>query len=156
MTADDIAALFTQGDDFLCARWGRPVAPVVFGLDDASLAIFRDALKAVVAHARHPLADTDPVGVGPSGLRRGRGAQAAVRARAASVDSRAAAGCHGARVRHVHNPTILGRFLAAAPAVFLSLARQTGTLCIRRPARRSDGFAQADLGFGAAPLTGWA
>ena len=60
MTADDIAALFTQGDDFLCARWGRPVAPVVFGLDDASLAIFRDALKAVVAHARHPLADTDP------------------------------------------------------------------------------------------------
>ena len=60
MTADDIAALFTQGDDFLCARWGRPVAPVVFGLDDASLSIFRDALKAVVAHARHPLADMDP------------------------------------------------------------------------------------------------
>ncbi|WP_136649118.1 hypothetical protein [Paracoccus aeridis] len=60
MTADEIAALFTQGGDFLCARWGRPVAPVVFGLDDASLAIFRDALKAVVAHARHPLTDTDP------------------------------------------------------------------------------------------------
>lgn len=60
MTADEIAALFTQGDDFLCARWGRPVAPVVFGLDDASLAVFRDALKAVIAHARHPLADTDP------------------------------------------------------------------------------------------------
>lgn len=61
LDADRIAALFTQGDgSFLCARWGRPVAPVVFGLDDASLAVFRAALAAVYADARHPMADTDP------------------------------------------------------------------------------------------------
>lgn len=61
MTADEIAALFTAPDGaFLCARWGRPVAPVVFGLDDASLAVFRAALTAVFAHARHPMTDTDP------------------------------------------------------------------------------------------------
>lgn len=59
--ADEIAALFTMpGGAFLCARWGRPVAPVVFGLDDASLAVFRAAMSAVFAHARHPMAETDP------------------------------------------------------------------------------------------------
>ena len=61
LTAPEIEALFTQPDGaFLCARWGRPVAPVVFGLDDASLAVFKTALTAVFAHARHPLAETDP------------------------------------------------------------------------------------------------
>ena len=61
LTADQIAALFTSVDGaFLCARWGRPIAPVVFGLDDASLTVFRAALTAVAAHARHPLTDTDP------------------------------------------------------------------------------------------------
>src|SRR5699024_10744749 len=61
LTADRIAALFTAADGaFLCARWGRPVAPVVFGLDDASLAVFRAAMVAAFAHARHQLTDTDP------------------------------------------------------------------------------------------------
>lgn len=61
MTADEIAALFTAGDGtFLCARWGRPVAPVVFGIDDALLAIFRAATAAVLADAPHPMTDTDP------------------------------------------------------------------------------------------------
>lgn len=61
LTAGDTAALFTAPDGaFLCARWGRPVAPVVFGLDDASLAVFRAAMVAAFAHARHPLTDTDP------------------------------------------------------------------------------------------------
>lgn len=61
LTPDDIAALFTAPDgSFLCARWGRPIAPVVFGLDDASLSVFRAALAAVFAHARHPMTDTDP------------------------------------------------------------------------------------------------
>lgn len=61
LAPDSIAALFTGADGaFLCARWGRPVAPVVFGLDDASLAVFRAALTAVFAHARHPMSDTDP------------------------------------------------------------------------------------------------
>lgn len=61
MTARDIAALFTKSDGtFLCARWGRPVAPVIFGIADESLAIFRGALRAGFAHAGHPLIDTDP------------------------------------------------------------------------------------------------
>ncbi|WP_347140097.1 hypothetical protein [Paracoccus sp. SSK6] len=61
MNADDIAALFTRSDGtFLCARWGRPVAPVIFGLADESLDIFRGAIRAGFAHAGHPLAETDP------------------------------------------------------------------------------------------------
>lgn len=61
LTADAIAALFTgTGGRFLCARWGRPVAPVVFGLADETLAVFRAALVAALRHAGHPLAETDP------------------------------------------------------------------------------------------------
>lgn len=60
LTADAIAPLFTRDDAYLCARWGRPVAPVVFGLADDSLAVFRAALRAVLADIRHPLTDTDP------------------------------------------------------------------------------------------------
>ena len=58
--AEDIARLFTRDGQYLCARWGRPIAPVIFGLSDESLAIFRDATKAVISHARHPLTETDP------------------------------------------------------------------------------------------------
>ncbi|SFX56586.1 hypothetical protein SAMN04244548_01397 [Paracoccus pantotrophus] len=60
LTPETIAALFTRGGRYLCARWGRPVAPVIFGLADESLAVFRDATRAVLAHARHPIAETDP------------------------------------------------------------------------------------------------
>lgn len=61
MNADQIAPLFTRPDGtFLCARWGRPVAPVVFGLADESLDIFRSAIRAGFAHAGHPVTDTDP------------------------------------------------------------------------------------------------
>jgi hypothetical protein len=60
LDAEAITRLFTRDGQYLCARWGRPVAPVIFGLDDISLAVFRDATKAVIAHARHPLAETDP------------------------------------------------------------------------------------------------
>lgn len=61
MQADEIAALFTREDGrFLCARWGRPVAPVIFGLADESLAIFSGAIRAGFAHAGHPVAETDP------------------------------------------------------------------------------------------------
>lgn len=58
--ADEIAALFTRDGGFFLARWGRPVAPVVFGLADESLSIFRGAIRAVYAHAGHPMAETDP------------------------------------------------------------------------------------------------
>lgn len=61
MDTDRIAALFTRKDGtFLCARWGRPVAPVVFGLAEESLDIFRGAIRAGFAHAGHPVVETDP------------------------------------------------------------------------------------------------
>ncbi|MDO5647898.1 hypothetical protein [Paracoccus sp. (in: a-proteobacteria)] len=56
-----IGDLFTRADgSFLCARWGRPVAPVIFGLADDSLDVFRGAIRAGFAHARHPVVETDP------------------------------------------------------------------------------------------------
>ncbi|WP_378942227.1 hypothetical protein [Paracoccus sp. R86501] len=61
MTADRIETLFTQANQgFLCARWGRPVAPVIFGLADETLDIFRGAIKAGFTHAGHPVVETDP------------------------------------------------------------------------------------------------
>lgn len=61
LTPDQIAALFTREDgSFLCARWGRPVAPVIFGLADETLDIFRAAIGAVTKDAGVPLAETDP------------------------------------------------------------------------------------------------
>ena len=61
MTADDIRSLFTGRDgQFLCARWGRPIVPVVFGVEDATLSVVKGACEAVVALAGHRMATTDP------------------------------------------------------------------------------------------------
>lgn len=61
MTPDAAARLFTRTDgSYAFARWGRPVAPVVFGVEDATLATLKGALEAVCALAGHPLAETDP------------------------------------------------------------------------------------------------
>jgi len=61
MDTDQIAALFTRADGtYLCARWGRPIVPVVFGVDDATLGVFKGALEAVVTLAQHQMAETDP------------------------------------------------------------------------------------------------
>ncbi len=39
MKAVEIETLFTRGDgSFAFARWGRAICPVVFGVDDATLA----------------------------------------------------------------------------------------------------------------------
>ena len=52
---------FTRHDgSYLCARWGRPIVPVVFGVDDATLSVFKGAIEAVVAMAGHRMAETDP------------------------------------------------------------------------------------------------
>jgi hypothetical protein len=60
-TAEEVAALFTRSDgSYLCARWGRPLAPVVFGVDEATLALFKGAIEAVAALAGQPIAETDP------------------------------------------------------------------------------------------------
>jgi len=58
---DDIAPLFTRSDGtYLCARWGRPIVPVVFGVDDATLAVVKGAIEAVVVLADHKMAESDP------------------------------------------------------------------------------------------------
>ena len=60
MEPQDIEALFTRADGtYLCARWGRPIAPVVFGVDDATLSVFKGAIEAVVTLAGHAMAETD-------------------------------------------------------------------------------------------------
>ena len=61
MEAGEIEALFTRSDGtYLFARWGRPIVPVVFGVDDASLSVFKGAFEAVVVLAGHKMAETDP------------------------------------------------------------------------------------------------
>jgi hypothetical protein len=60
MKAEDVAALFTRGDGtYLFARWGRPLVPVVFGVDDTTLAVVKDALQGVAAIAGLPLGEVD-------------------------------------------------------------------------------------------------
>ncbi|MBU9698999.1 hypothetical protein GU927_014205 [Rhodobacteraceae bacterium HSP-20] len=61
MDADQVRALFTRGDgSYLCARWGRPIVPVVFGVEEATLPVVKGAVEAVVALAGHRMAETDP------------------------------------------------------------------------------------------------
>lgn len=61
MTPTQIAALFTRSDDsFAFARWGRPIAPVVFGVTDDTLAVIKGAFEAVTTLADHQMAETDP------------------------------------------------------------------------------------------------
>ncbi len=57
----EIEPYFTRADGaYICARWGRPIVPVVFGVDDATLAVFKGAIEAVVTLASHKMAETDP------------------------------------------------------------------------------------------------
>lgn len=60
MTPEAVAALFTRADGrYLFARWGRPIVPVVFGVEDATLGIIKGAVEAVVTLAGHEMAETD-------------------------------------------------------------------------------------------------
>ena len=48
MDHTEIEALSTRGDGgFAFARWGRPLAPVVFGVEDATLGVIKGAVEAV-------------------------------------------------------------------------------------------------------------
>jgi hypothetical protein len=61
MLSDEVAKLFTRADgSYLCARWGRPIVPVVFGVEDATLSVVKGAIEAVVTLANHRMAETDP------------------------------------------------------------------------------------------------
>ena len=60
MTPDSVEQLFTRRDgSYLCARWGRPIVPVVFGVDAATLSVVKGAIEAVVVLAGHKMAETD-------------------------------------------------------------------------------------------------
>ena len=61
LSPEEVTALFTRADgQFLFARWGRPIVPVVFGVEDATVSILKGAIEAVVALAGHKMAETDP------------------------------------------------------------------------------------------------
>ncbi len=61
MNPEQIEAFFTRSDgSYLCARWGRPIAPVVFGVDDVTLPIIKGAIEAVALLAGHDTVEIDP------------------------------------------------------------------------------------------------
>ncbi|MEM7471956.1 MAG: hypothetical protein AAF340_11455 [Pseudomonadota bacterium] len=57
----DVAPFFTRSDGtYLFARWGRPIAPVAFGVEDATVGVLKGAIEAVCQLAGHEMAETDP------------------------------------------------------------------------------------------------
>lgn len=61
LTPEAVEAMFTRADDaYVFARWGRPIAPVVFGVDDATLDIVKGAIEAVTKLAGIEINETDP------------------------------------------------------------------------------------------------
>ena len=61
LQADDIKEYFTRQDgQFAFARWGRPIAPVAFGIEDQSLSVLKSAIEAVARLAGHEMSETDP------------------------------------------------------------------------------------------------
>jgi len=61
VTPQEIEELFTRADgSYAFARWGRPVAPVVFGVEDRTLAVVKGAFQAVAQLVGQDLAETDP------------------------------------------------------------------------------------------------
>ncbi|MCB1335694.1 MAG: hypothetical protein KDK26_19170 [Roseivivax sp.] len=59
MTPEAITEMF-GGAHYRFARWARPMAPVVFGVDDTTLATIRGAFDALTRLTGQPLAETDP------------------------------------------------------------------------------------------------
>ncbi len=61
MEVAEIEALFTrESGDFAFARWGRPIAPIVFGVTDETLSVVKGALEAVMVLSGHQMTETDP------------------------------------------------------------------------------------------------
>jgi len=61
LSPEQIEALFTRSDgSYLCARWGRPIVPIVFGIEDETLSVVKGAFEAVCALSGHTMAETDP------------------------------------------------------------------------------------------------
>ena len=60
MTPEEIERHFTRaGGEYAFARWGRPIVPVVFGVDEETLSVVKGAIEAVVTLAGHKMAETD-------------------------------------------------------------------------------------------------
>ena len=60
-SVEAIEQLFKRKDgSYKFARWGRPIAPVVFGVDDDTLGYLKDAIAQTVAVTGGTLAETDP------------------------------------------------------------------------------------------------
>ncbi len=61
MDPKHVEALFTRGTgEYTFARWGRPIVPVVFGVQEQVLPVIKGGVEAVVALAGHEMAETDP------------------------------------------------------------------------------------------------
>ena len=60
MTPEQIEALFTTCEGYRFARWGRALAPVVFGVDEATLDVIRAAIRDACALAGLEMGATDP------------------------------------------------------------------------------------------------
>jgi hypothetical protein len=61
VTPEEIKAMFTRPDgEYVFARWGRPIAPVVFGVLDETLSVVKGAFEAVTTLADHPMIEIDP------------------------------------------------------------------------------------------------
>lgn len=61
MDAQQIEPLFTRANgDYVFARWGRALAPNVFGVEDDSLSVIKGAIEAVSQVAGFEVTDMDP------------------------------------------------------------------------------------------------
>ncbi|MGB3146187.1 MAG: hypothetical protein WBA91_00355, partial [Paracoccaceae bacterium] len=60
LSAEMVERYFSGADGaYRFARWGRPIVPVVFGVEAATLAVVKGAVEAVVTQAGHKMAETD-------------------------------------------------------------------------------------------------
>ena len=60
VSVEAVARLFAGADGaYRFARWGRPLVPVLFGVEADTLAMFKAACGAVAALTRHGIAETD-------------------------------------------------------------------------------------------------
>jgi len=60
MDISEIEPLFTRADgSYLCARWGRPIVPVVFGVEEEAIGVLKGAFEAICALAGHQMDELD-------------------------------------------------------------------------------------------------
>ena len=60
LTASEIERMFTRTDgSYVFARWGRPICPVVFGVQEETLVVMKSAIEAVCIAAGHHTDELD-------------------------------------------------------------------------------------------------